>query len=445
MSFLWDALKESVKDTAGRVGSATAAAGQKAKLKTELLLIEREITAREQTFGVELYDYVAPLSKHPSFYSSDDTLTKTLQPPLITAQREIAALEIKCGKQQEKINQATVTRAASYKPATNWQETVVNLGKSTAHAGSDTILGTEMAMLRSQIKAFKQEFGVTLYTTLEELEDTKQWLPTDREIRSIYDNCRRDVEKIKKRKQAKEQELAQIDGLDGSGGKNYDGPTSAGQIPQPSIYANSTTAQPSMYANSVTESIPSPPQPSASEFYPPTATQHPSYGSSQPATASFNSSEPSRDPFGSLSHAQKTQQQQPQMQNDPFISSMAQQKQQQQRHDPFSGGAEPTPQQSLQNGLFAGIVPPQQQQPYGNYPSSNQIPQSSSAASNNQFQQHQQPQSQYHDPFAAAPPPQTVAFDAFAATAAATTTTNTATSSSLPNNHNTYDDPFAGL
>ena len=48
-------------------------------------------------------------------------------------------------------------------PATNWQETVVNLGESTAQAGSDTILRTELSMLRSQIKACKQEFGVTLY------------------------------------------------------------------------------------------------------------------------------------------------------------------------------------------------------------------------------------------------------------------------------------------
>ena len=123
--------------------------------------------------------------------------------------------------------------------------------------------------------------------------------------------------------------------------ENYDALTSEqGQIPQPSIYANSTTAQPPLYANSVPETIPSPPQPSASEFYPPAAaaaTQHTSYGSSQPATATFSSSETSRDPFGSMSHAQQTQQQQPQMQNDPLASSMAQQ------HDPFSGGAQPTP------------------------------------------------------------------------------------------------------
>ena len=88
---LWD----SVTSAAGRVGSAAGTASNKARLKAELLLIDREITSRQMAFGVELYDYVAPLSKHPSFYSSDDTLTVTLQPPLITAQREIAALEIK--------------------------------------------------------------------------------------------------------------------------------------------------------------------------------------------------------------------------------------------------------------------------------------------------------------------------------------------------------------
>jgi hypothetical protein len=53
-----------------------------------------------------MYDYVAPLTRHPSFYSSDDTLTVTLQPPLIKAQREIMALDIKQGKQKERINLA---------------------------------------------------------------------------------------------------------------------------------------------------------------------------------------------------------------------------------------------------------------------------------------------------------------------------------------------------
>ena len=124
-----------------------------------------------------MYDYVAPLSKHPSFYSSDDTLTVTLQPPLITAQREIAALQLKHGKVQNKMQQAAQARASTFTtPATNWQEKVINMGKSTVLAGNEAVNGTEQHLIHQEMKHYKQQFGVNLYTILEELEAMKHEL-----------------------------------------------------------------------------------------------------------------------------------------------------------------------------------------------------------------------------------------------------------------------------
>ena len=71
-----------------KVCSVAGTAALRAKLNTDLMLIDRELLARKQKFGVELYDYVSPLSKNQSFYTSDDTLTLTLQPPLIAAQQQ---------------------------------------------------------------------------------------------------------------------------------------------------------------------------------------------------------------------------------------------------------------------------------------------------------------------------------------------------------------------
>lgn len=194
-----------------------------------------------------MYDYVAPLSRNPNFYSSDDTLTVTLQPPLIAAQREISALHLKQGKTKEKVQQQAAARAAAFTPATNWQEKVINGAKSTVMAGTEAKNSTEMHLLNSEITYHKQQFGVNLYKILEELEDTQQWLPTDREIRSIYDNCRRDIEKIKKRKVAKELEIKVLDGTVTV--------EEAAEQAQPTGYPSTVGAQPSLYSNNVKAAV----------------------------------------------------------------------------------------------------------------------------------------------------------------------------------------------
>lgn len=50
MSFLWDGFK----DAAAKVGSAAGKASIKAKLKADLLFIDREISSRQMAFGVEV-------------------------------------------------------------------------------------------------------------------------------------------------------------------------------------------------------------------------------------------------------------------------------------------------------------------------------------------------------------------------------------------------------
>jgi hypothetical protein len=233
-----------------------------------MLLLDREISSRQQAFGVELYDYVSPMTKSPDFYASDDTLTVTLQPSLITAQREISALEIKKGKLQEQINQAAVKRAGAFKKATNWQETLANAAKSTALAGNEAKLSTEMALLKGEITYHKQQFGISFYQTLEELEDTKNWLPTDREIRSIYDNCRKDIEASKKRKGAKEIDLKTLEG---------DMSSANASSTLPEVYA---TPVPTPAPNAYGYAARAPAAPSYTNAY--SAPAFPSYPSAQP-------------------------------------------------------------------------------------------------------------------------------------------------------------------
>ena len=63
---------------------------------------------------------------------------------------------------KEKINQAAVTRAGAFTPATNWQQRVINAGKSTKLAGNEAKLSTEKVLLKQEIKHHKQQFGIAL-------------------------------------------------------------------------------------------------------------------------------------------------------------------------------------------------------------------------------------------------------------------------------------------
>jgi len=209
MSFLW----EGVKATAKLAGDAALATGHKAKLQAEILLSDRDEKARKQRFGIELYDYVCPLAKNPDFFAADDKMTDTIRGPVLKAQREIAALEIKRGKLKEKLAQAEITRKAAFPtPASNFGEKVFNTGKAVTFAGNETKIATEIAMLETQINAHKQDFGLELFDVFVHLEDEEGWLPTVRDIRSMYDQARRDVEKIRSQKQVKQKQLEEMGG-----------------------------------------------------------------------------------------------------------------------------------------------------------------------------------------------------------------------------------------
>lgn len=334
MSF-WD----SIKSKAQAALNEGATQGHKAKLKADILLLERSVQNRIQSFGIEMYDYVSPLAKNPNFFASDDSLTLTLRPALLTAQREVAALDIKLSKQREAIETAKVQRAAAFAvKATSWQEQVLNAGKSAALGTNEAKLHTERKLIETQINAQKQKFGTTLYQILEQKEDQQGWLPTDREIRSIYDQCRKDVEKIRKNIQAKQQEIDnKSPPPPSSSSSTYNGnsstyppasstaypsapvslPPAAPPLPPP-VYGSTTTTASSSYTA---------PQPSSSAPQTglfagiPGAQADPFFVHSSP-----NNMDQSRDPFGAA------------QEQDPFAGIIHNNHSQQQQHPPSSNG-----------------------------------------------------------------------------------------------------------
>jgi len=284
---LWDSVRDSLQKTAEKAGSVAMIAGQKTKLNAETLLVDRDITLRKQLFGVQLYEYVAPLSSTPEFYASDDRQTDTLRPPLLMAQREIAALEIRRKNIKEQQAQAEVTRRAAFPtPAQSIGGKVLNAGKSATLAANEAKLMTDMASIVRLIQAQKEEFGEKLYETLVELEDKDGWLPTDREIRSIYDQTRRDVEKLVAKRASKIQELAQLDDPNAAVSATTNGGQSA-QYATPTVPASTTNTAPTQNVSTYGATAPAGNAPVAA-----------SYGSTQPyapqqsATGHFASTTP---------------------------------------------------------------------------------------------------------------------------------------------------------
>lgn len=233
---LWDSVKAGAAAAATKAADATKVAAQKTKLNADLLLCDREINNCKKAFGVSMYDHISPLSQTADFYAASDELTEILRPPLIIAQKEIQALAAKRVKLKEDLATAEAKRAGAFPtPAETAGQKVINFGKASAMHSNETKIKAEISMLDTRIKGFKQDFGLSLFTILVEAEDTRGYLPSDREVRSIYDQTRHDINKLLAKKEKKTQELRELNSRG-----SFQGPTVESQ---PSA-ANSAGMQP---------------------------------------------------------------------------------------------------------------------------------------------------------------------------------------------------------
>jgi hypothetical protein len=203
MSF-WDSVQAGAK----KAGDATKVAARKTKLHGDMMMIDRSIQNRKKAFGVSMYDHVSPLSQSADFYAATDDLTSMLRPALINAQKEIQALASKRVQLKESLATAEAKRAGAFptKAETVGQK-FMNFGKASVMQGGETKIKTELAMVDRQIKGYKQSFGLELYATLSEAEDTRGYLPTDRQVRNVYDTTRGDIQRLETNKKLKQEEL----------------------------------------------------------------------------------------------------------------------------------------------------------------------------------------------------------------------------------------------
>lgn len=218
-NMLWDSVVSVASKAATQAGEATQVAAFKTKLHADLLLIDRDINARKEKFGVELYTHLEQITSTQEFYVADDRLINVIRPTLIKAQREVAAYERKRDVLKGKVNLAEANRvgSASILGAQSIGEKLMNAARYAAAGAKEATSKTELAMIERQILGFKEEFGLEMYPVFESMEDNEGWLPTDRKVRALYDQCREDIADMVKAKQEKNEQMRELDGVQGSG------------------------------------------------------------------------------------------------------------------------------------------------------------------------------------------------------------------------------------
>ena len=176
-------------------------------------MIDNSMDSRKRAFGIAMYDYLSPLTKSADFYAANDKLTELVRPNIILAQKEIQALAARRVKQKEALAKAEADRAAAFPTkAENYGQKLFNIGKAGLYHGGEAKIKTELTVTDRLIKGHKEDFGVALFNAFAEAEDKEGFLPTDRQIRNVYDTCRQDLTTLEQQKKAKEDEIVELGG-----------------------------------------------------------------------------------------------------------------------------------------------------------------------------------------------------------------------------------------
>ena len=88
----------------------------------------------------------------------------------------------------------------------------MNFGKAGVMHSGETKIKAELAVVDRHIRGHKQNFGLTIFLALSEAEDSRGYLPTDRQVRSLYDGCRGDIQRMESSKKNKMEELKALGG-----------------------------------------------------------------------------------------------------------------------------------------------------------------------------------------------------------------------------------------
>lgn len=208
---LWNVMKEQ----GIKAGKRATTAAQQTKIRAEMMLIDQKINKRKQNFGIDLYDnLVLHAEQEPTFILDSHTL-ENIRGHFVTAFKDNKALLQKKARQQQELVEIEEQKAIAYPkvPAETFGGQMKNAGKAANFARRDATCKSKINVLEADMKNNKKKFGVETYHLLAHLEDNQKWLSPDRDVRFLYDSCRRDISQIHKERQQKESELGALSAM----------------------------------------------------------------------------------------------------------------------------------------------------------------------------------------------------------------------------------------
>lgn len=141
--------------------------GKKVQLQGEIQLLKRELTARQKTFGIELYDLLTN-DKQTLLGVTAGTLFKGqsnnagIKEPLERAREDIAGMQAKKDIKQKDLDVLEVKGAHTLPDYTLGQK-ASKAGAAVKNGAKGTKLQAEMALLDRDMKIRKEQFGIQVF------------------------------------------------------------------------------------------------------------------------------------------------------------------------------------------------------------------------------------------------------------------------------------------
>jgi hypothetical protein len=154
MASLWDKMKNT---------------GATAKLKGEIILLEREVKVRKEKFGRDLYDLLNSekggnifLVKTPAIFHAKE---EAIRQPFERCKNNIEGLLLDKHTHRQEIDRLQIDRERAL-PPTNNREKLDRAGQWVASTSAEGKHNAQIALLDRRINQRKGEFGIEVYDAL---------------------------------------------------------------------------------------------------------------------------------------------------------------------------------------------------------------------------------------------------------------------------------------
>jgi len=206
-----------------KVKTTTTAFGTTTKLRGDITLLERDVTAKKKKFGIELYDLLTDDKKNLLGVAAGTIFKKQeteLKEPFERARDDINEIQGRKDAKQQELDVLEV-KSASTLPDTTVNEKMKKAGKAINDAAVSAKLKAEMALLDREIKARKEEFGIDVYELTKAAEEKKKGgisgavtdaltSQQEKDIQACIDRAKKDISPVETRMEGKKREIEQI-------------------------------------------------------------------------------------------------------------------------------------------------------------------------------------------------------------------------------------------